>query len=131
MKWHIPYQGREWVFDDSRITASEARLQKRVTAGLAGSNGLAPAEADARRNVLDPDAWIAGLLIAMRREGEEDLRAERIDLDEFVLSDIVDQTLKVELAELAKERAAADAEPEPAAPTETASAEPTPEPAPA
>lgn len=130
MKWHIPYEGREWVFDDSRITASEARLQKRVTAGLApGSNGLAPAEADARRNVLDPDAWIAGLLIAMRREGEEDLRPERIDLDDFVLSDIVDRTLEVTRAELAKERA--DTGPDAPAPADIASVESTPWPAPA
>lgn len=102
MKWHIPYDGREWIFDDSRVTASEARLQKRVT------GGLAPAEADQRRNVLDDDAWTAGLLIAMRREGEEDLRPERIDPDAFVLSDIVDRTLEVARAAAAARKDSTD-----------------------
>jgi hypothetical protein len=65
VKLYVPYQGREYVFDDSRLTHSEARLQKRVT------GGMTPIAAEEARQGLDPDAWLAVLLIGMRRAGQE------------------------------------------------------------
>lgn len=86
MKWVLPYQGRNWVFDDSRITASEARLQKRIT------GGATPATAGAARFELDPDAFVAALAIARRRAGLDLAEAVAIDDDDFDLTAIVEAT---------------------------------------
>lgn len=86
MKWIIPYQGRNWVFDDARITASEARLQKRIT------GGATPAAAGGQRFELDPDVFVAALAIARKRAGLELAEAISIDDDELDLTAIVEAT---------------------------------------
>jgi hypothetical protein len=82
----LPYEGTEFVFDDARMTASEARLQKNA------SGGMSPAEAERRRYLLDPDAWVGALLIAMRRSGRADVKADDLDLDALELTAIVSAT---------------------------------------
>ncbi|AEA27926.1 hypothetical protein Psed_5799 [Pseudonocardia dioxanivorans CB1190] len=89
MKWQIPYGDRTWEFDDYRITASEARLQKRITAGLT------PTAADTAREEMDPDAWVAALAIARRRAGLPLDEAIAIDDERFELGDILDTTTSV------------------------------------
>lgn len=79
MKWLVPYQDTTWTFDDERITASEARLQKRIT------DGLLPAQADGARAQMDPDAWVAALVIARRRSGMSADDALKIDADDLDL----------------------------------------------
>lgn|GEM_PF-5833055 len=82
----IPYQGRDWVFDDSRITASEARIQKRIT------SGNTPSVAGGARFELDPDAFVAALVIARKRAGLELADAFNIDDDELDLTAIIEAT---------------------------------------
>jgi len=79
MKWLVPYQGTTWTFDDERITASEARLQKRIT------DGLLPAQAEQARAQMDPDSWVAALVIARRRSGLSVDEALRVDADDIEL----------------------------------------------
>jgi hypothetical protein len=105
VKWQIPYAGDVLVFDDDRITASEARLQKRLTGGMAVT------EAENKRMELDPDAWIAALAIARRRTGMNADEAVDIDLDQLELLQIMDRTREVVIAE--REAAASHAETEP------------------
>lgn len=95
MKWQIPYQGRTWEFDDSRLTFSEARMQKRITAGLT------PTAADRARHELDPEALIAALVIARKRAGLPVEEAALIDSDiddELIVGDeagVADLTVEV------------------------------------
>lgn len=120
-KWQIPYQGTVYVFDDASITASEARLQKRMTRDpLAGTPGLTPAEADEKREQLDPEPWVAALAIARRRAGLATEVAVDINGDDLDLMDILTRTrlmyeglLAARRAEAAAESAPATAEPEP------------------
>lgn len=107
MKWQIPYGGRTWELDDSRITASEARLQKRLT------GGLSPVAADAARTELDPDAWFAGLAIARKRTGLAIEEAVAIDDEQLNLGDILDTTTAAYAAEAkaAKDKAENDTAP--------------------
>jgi predicted nucleic acid-binding protein len=93
VKWHIPYAGEVLVFDDGRITASEARLQKRIT------GGMSVIEAENKRLELDPDAWIAALAIARRRGGVTADEAVDIDLDQLELVQIMDRTREAVTAE--------------------------------
>lgn len=86
MKWQIPYAGKTWEFDDSRITASEARLQKRLC------GGATPSVANASRFELDPDAIVAGLAIARRRAGLPVDEAIVIDDEELDLTAVMDAT---------------------------------------
>jgi hypothetical protein len=86
VKWQIPYDGRTWEFDDGRITASEARTQKRLT------DGLMPTAADSARLALDPDAWVAALVIARRRAGLSAEDAVAVDDAQLELSAITDAT---------------------------------------
>lgn len=79
MKWQIPYAGETYEFDDVRLTASEARLQKRLT------DGMTPVAAENARAQLDPDAWVAALAIARRRIGLDAEAAVDIDGDELDL----------------------------------------------
>lgn len=79
MKWHIPYAGETYEFDDARLTASEARLQKRVT------GGMSPVDAERAREELDPDAWVSALAIARLRIGLDAAAAVDIDGDEVDL----------------------------------------------
>lgn len=102
MKWQIPYAGTTWVLDDSRFTASEARLQKRLTGGWSLT------EAENKRLELDGDAWIAALAIARRRTGMSADEAIEIDLDELDLMPIMKAT---EDAARADQAAAAEAKP--------------------
>jgi len=94
MIWLIPYKGTTYKYDDARVNASEARLAKRI------SGGLAPVELERRRWLLDPDAWLAALAVAMRRAGS-DATSDEIDLDELVLTDIVDTSTAAARAALA------------------------------
>ncbi|WP_103381942.1 hypothetical protein [Pseudonocardia dioxanivorans] len=103
MKWQIPYDGRTWEFDDARVTASEARLQKQLT------GGLSPTAADAARLGLDPDAWIAALVIARRRAGLEPEEATAVDDARFELGAISDATNAFYQAENARTVAATNA----------------------
>lgn len=80
MKWQIPYAGETYEFDDVRMTASEARLQKRITGGLSPN-----AAEKARLEQLDGDAWLAALVIARVRIGLTTEDAADIDLDELDL----------------------------------------------
>jgi hypothetical protein len=93
VKWRIPYAGEVLVFDDGRITASEARLQKRLTGGLSVT------KAENERMELDPDAWVAALAIARRRAGMSVDEAIDIDLDQLELVQIMDVTREAVLAE--------------------------------
>ena len=108
MKWQTPYQGQTYEFDDSRLSASEARLQKRVTAGMS------PVEAERARGDLDPDAWIAALLIGMRRAGRD------VDATTVIAADDVDLMAAARAtrttAQAARDTATAAAEEEPATP---------------
>jgi hypothetical protein len=79
VRWRIPYDGREGDFEDTRMTAGEAALQKRLT------GGATPTAADALREELDPDAWVAALTIARRRAGLDEHEATDLDLDRFDL----------------------------------------------
>lgn len=79
MKWQIPYNGRDWEFDDQRLTLTEASLQKR----LAG--GGTPADIEERRLGRDGDAWLAALVIARRRAGLSPEEALDVDGDRFDL----------------------------------------------
>lgn len=79
MKWTTLYAGERYTFDDERLTAAEARLQKRIT------DGMSPVAAERARFELDPDAWLAALVIGRRRIGLDvaaamDVDAEEIDL---------------------------------------------------
>ncbi|MBW0088230.1 hypothetical protein I4I73_03245 [Pseudonocardia sp. KRD-184] len=87
MKWKIPYAGEVYEFDDARLTATEARLQKRLTAGLSPN-----AAERARLDDLDGDAWIAALVIARTRIGMSTEDAAKLDLDEFDLMSILSAT---------------------------------------
>lgn len=118
MKWFIPYAGETYEFDDARMTASEARLQKRLT------DGLSPNAAErARLEQLDGDAWLAALVIARLRLGLSTEDAADIDLDEFDLMLIPGAT---------QAAAVADAEAKPAKPRgRKAAAAPAEDPAPA
>lgn len=87
MKWQIPYAGETYVMDDARLTASEARLQKRIT------DGLRPAAADVARQEMDPDAWVAALVIARRRIGLEVGDALDVDADEIDLMACMEATV--------------------------------------
>lgn len=86
MKWILPYQGRDWEFDDARLTAGEARLQKRVT------GGSTPSAAGASRFELDPDALVAALIIARRRAGLPIEEAASIDDELLDLSAVGEAT---------------------------------------
>jgi hypothetical protein len=86
MRWTIPYDDTDYEFDDGRFTASEARLQKRLT------DGMNVVQAETARNGLDPDAWIAALVVARRRTGMTADVAADIDLDAFELVKIAEAT---------------------------------------
>jgi len=103
MKWLIPYAGKVWTYDDSKLTASEARVQKRIT------DGQLPAQADQARMQLDPEAWVAALVIARRRAGLAADVALDVDADEVDLMDAMELTTK----DLQAQAAEAKAEPEP------------------
>lgn len=79
MKWTTEYAGETYTFDDLRLTASEARLQKRIT------DGMSPAGAERARFELDPDAWVAALVIGRRRIGLDVAAALDVDADEIDL----------------------------------------------
>lgn len=120
MKWLIPYADKVWTFDDSRLTASEARVQKRIT------EGMLPAQADQARMQLDPEAWVSALVIARRRTGLAPDVALDVDADEVDLMDAMALTtadLQAQQDALVKAQAeqAADAAPvaEPEATTAT------------
>lgn len=100
MKWLIPYAGKVWTYDDSKLTAAEARVQKRIT------NGQLPAQADQARMQLDPEAWVAALVIARRRAGLTADVALDVDADDVDLMDAVELTMK----DLQAQAAAAEAE---------------------
>jgi hypothetical protein len=104
VKWQIPYQGRTWEYNDERITASEARLQKRLT------GGLLPAQADRARQEMDPDAWVAALVIARRRSGMEPDEAAAVDADLVELMACMQATREAGEAELEELRARAGQE---------------------
>ena len=104
MKWAIPYGGELWEFDDTRMTASEARLQKRIT------EGMTPTQATRARFELDPDVFVAALVIARRRAGLELDEALAIDdeaLDLTAIADATEQVVRKEQNERAAERARA------------------------
>lgn len=101
MKWILPYQGRDWVFDDSRLTAGEARLQKRLC------GGSTPSAAGTARFELDPDALVAALVIARKRAGLPIEEAVSIDDDELDLTAVAEATEKA-----AKVRVAVAIEPD-------------------
>ena len=82
----LPYQGKTWEFDDSRITASEARTQKRLT------GGATPTQASAQRFELDPDALVAALVIARRRAGLSAEDAAVVDADDLELTAVAEAT---------------------------------------
>lgn len=103
MKWQIPYRGETYVFDDARLTASEARLQKRIT------DGMSPMTAEQARGLMDPDAWVAALVIARRRSGLDADAALDIDADEVDLMACMHATRVAGEAEVAELRAAAQA----------------------
>jgi hypothetical protein len=86
MRWILPYQGRYWEFDDSRLTAAEARLQKRLT------GGSTPSVAGASRFELDPDAVVAALVIARRRAGLSVEEAVSIDDELLDLTAVAEAT---------------------------------------
>lgn len=102
MKWLIPYQGQTWTFDDDRITSSEARIQKRIT------GGLLPAQADAARAQMDPDAWESALAIARLRSGMDREKALAIDSDDLELTACMTATREAGEAELRAARQADD-----------------------
>lgn len=79
MKWTTLYAGERYTFDDERLTASEARLQKRIT------DGMSPVAAERARFELDPDAWTAALVIGRRRIGLDPAAAMDVDADEIDL----------------------------------------------
>lgn len=108
MKWQIPYAGDVLVFDDDHITASEARLQKRLTGGMAVT------EAENKRMQLDPDAWVAALAIARRRGGMEADEAVDIDLDQLELLAIMERTREAVIAEREADAPPAEKQPDPA-----------------
>jgi hypothetical protein len=84
----LPYQGRDWEFDDSRLTAAEARLQKRLC------GGSSPSIAGASRFELDPDAVVAALVIARKRAGLPLEEAASIDDDALDLTAVAEATEK-------------------------------------
>ena len=88
MKWVCPYQGTDWVFDDDRLTATEARIQKRLT------EGMTPVQADQARQDADPDALVAALVIARRRAGLDPVEAAQVDPDEFDVVEALGSTLE-------------------------------------
>lgn len=112
MKWLTEYAGETYIFDDARLMASEARLQKRITAGMS------PAAAERARFELDPDAWISALVIGRRRSGLDEVAAADVDADKFDLMACMAATTKAGLAEQAQAKAEpepdVDAEPAPA-----------------
>lgn len=97
IKWRIPYQGKTWVFDEARLTGSEARLQKQLT------GGLTPNAADAARLERDGDAFTAALAIARKRDGVPVAEAVMVDPDGFDVNDIVRATEAAYAAERAPE----------------------------
>lgn len=122
MKWTTEYAGETYTFDDARLTASEARLQKRIT------DGLSPAAAERARFELDPDAWVAALVIGRRRIGLDVAAALDVDADEIDLMECMAATAKANQPEAetetkprarsrksaaAPESAVVDAEPDP------------------
>ncbi|QJY46652.1 hypothetical protein [Pseudonocardia broussonetiae] len=122
MKWLIPYAGETFTFDDERLSASEARLQKRITVGMA------PFVAERAREQMDPDAWVAALVIGRLRSGLDAIAAADIDADEVDLMAAMKLTREAGQAEVRDLRAAAKAAPDapadveaPAAPEAAAS----------
>lgn len=119
MKWLMEYAGKVWTYDDSRLTASEARVQKRIT------DGLLPAQADQARMQLDPEAWVSALVIARRRSGLAPDVALDVDADELDLMDAIALTsadLEAERAAQVKRQAEADEPAQAAAPVESEAA---------
>lgn len=108
MKWILPYAGQDWVFDDSRITASEARLQKRLC------GGATPSVAAASRFELDPDAIVAALVIARRRAGLPVDEAIVVDDDDLDLTAVADATAEAAKGGTVAEPAEPEADEEPA-----------------
>jgi hypothetical protein len=90
VKWYLPYGTGDDVetfeFDDSRLTAAEARLQKRLT------EGATPTKADALRLEGDPDALTAALVIARRRAGLDDMTAVQVDADALDIVAVIEAT---------------------------------------
>lgn len=101
MKWLISYAGETWTFDDARLTAAEARLQKRIT------DGMLPMQAEQARGLMDPDAWVSALVIARRRTGLDANAALDIDADEVDVMECMRLTREIGEAEVAALKAAA------------------------
>lgn len=118
MKWTTLYAGERYTFDDERLTASEARLQKRIT------DGMSPVAAERARFELDPDAWLAALVIGRRRIGLDVAAAMDVDAEEIDLMACMAATTNAMQPEpeeapakpRARSRKAAAATPEPDAP---------------
>ena len=116
MKWYLPYGHGDDVetfeFDDARLTAAEARIQKRIT------EGATPTRADQLRMEGDPDALTAALVIARRRAGVPDLQAVQVDADALDIVAVIEATFA------AAKNAAEPAEDEPKAPRRARRAKP-------
>lgn len=111
MKWLIPYAGETYTFDDEHISVSEARVQKAIT------DGMRPSAAEEARQEMDPDAWVAALVIARRRIGMAPADALDINVDEVDLMACMAATREAGRAELAELKASAEkAKPGPAKP---------------
>jgi hypothetical protein len=100
VKWLIPYAGETYTFDDEHISVSEARVQKAIT------DGMRPSAAEEARQEMDPDAWVAALVIARRRIGMEPADALDINVDEVDLMACMAATRAAGHAELAELKAA-------------------------
>jgi hypothetical protein len=121
MKWQIPYEGKTWEFDDERLTASEARIQKRLT------DGMTPVRAEAARMEGDPDVLIAALVIARVRAGvdrEEALVVNDELVDLVAITDATNAALDAEISKLDAAAKAAAADDGPDADTAPAEASP-------
>lgn len=111
MKWHMPYEGTTYVFDDERVTAHEARVMKRVT------EGMSPVQIAAKRLEGDPDVWVAMLVVARERAGLESLQAVQVDDRKFYIEDALDATTTaMKTARTETETPAESGEGEPKAP---------------
>jgi hypothetical protein len=103
LKWQLPYQGRTYEFDDARLTAAEARLQKRLC------GGATPTQASASRFELDPDALVAALVIARKREGlplDEALSVDDEALDLAAVGEATEAAMKAAVPTPAQDAAA-------------------------